>query len=55
MAEHPPPDCPGSRQAFHLRTGLHLHIADFNPTETLRLPFEIGSKPTCFLNRQKGK
>jgi AraC-like DNA-binding protein len=44
-----------SRQRIHLRPGLDLHVADFNPRETMRMDFKSVSPCLRFTFLRQGK
>jgi AraC family transcriptional activator of pyochelin receptor len=45
----------GTKQMIHLRPGLNLHIADFNPRETVKLHFETRASCLRFTFLREGK
>jgi AraC family transcriptional activator of pyochelin receptor len=44
-----------SRQRIHLRPGMDLHIADFNPRECMKMHFESNSAAVRFAFLRKGR
>ncbi len=54
MTQHETREGRGSKQMVHLRPGLNLHIADFNPRETVKMHFETDASYLRFTFLRKG-
>lgn len=55
MIEHETQDGQCSRHSIDLRPGLSLHVADFNPRETLKMHFETKASCLRFIFLRQGK